>query len=128
MSSRVRWGRSARPSAEWSAAGRLRRLRLDELPNLVNVLCGEMSLVGPRPERPELVRVLARDIPFYRTRLIVRPGLTGWAQVNHPYGDSVADAAQKLEYDLYYLKHRSMMFDLRILIRTIGTVFRFGGR
>lgn len=122
---------------QWSRAGDpritrigrlLRRLRLDELPNFVNVLRGEMSLVGPRPERPELVRVLARDIPFYRTRLIVRPGLTGWAQVNHPYGDSVEDAVQKLEYDLFYLKHRSMLFDLRILLRTVGTVFRFGGR
>jgi exopolysaccharide biosynthesis polyprenyl glycosylphosphotransferase len=122
---------------QWSLAGDsrvtragriLRRLRLDELPNLVNVLRGDMSLVGPRPERPELVRLLARDIPFYRTRLIVRPGLTGWAQVNHPYGDSVEDAAQKLEYDLYYLKHRSMLFDLRILLRTAGTVFRLGGR
>ena len=106
----------------------LRKLRVDELPNLVNVLRGEMSLVGPRPERPELVADLARDIPFYRTRLIVRPGLTGWAQVNHPYGDSVADAVEKLEYDLYYLKHRSMLFDVQILLRTVGTVFRFEGR
>ncbi len=122
---------------KWSKAGDtritrvgrlLRKLRLDELPNLVNVLRGEMSLVGPRPERPELVVMLARDIPFYRTRLIVRPGLTGWAQVNYRYGDSVEDAVQKLEYDLYYLKHRSMLFDLRILLRTAGTVFRLGGR
>jgi lipopolysaccharide/colanic/teichoic acid biosynthesis glycosyltransferase len=121
----------------WSGAGDprvtrvgriLRKLRLDELPNLLSVLRGEMSLVGPRPERPELVRVLARDIPFYRTRLILRPGLTGWAQVNHPYGDSVADAVEKLEYDLYYLKHRSMPFDLRILAGTVGTVLRFEGR
>ena len=122
---------------KWSTAGDpritrtgrlLRKLRLDELPNLVNVLRGEMSLVGPRPERPEIVRLLVHDIPFYRSRLIVRPGLTGWAQVNHPYGDSVDDAVQKLEYDLYYLKHRSMLFDLRILLRTAGTVLRLGGR
>jgi lipopolysaccharide/colanic/teichoic acid biosynthesis glycosyltransferase len=122
---------------KWSTAGDpritrtgrlLRKLRLDELPNLVNVLRGEMSLVGPRPERPEIVRLLVREIPFYRSRLIVRPGLTGWAQVNHPYGDSVEDAVQKLEYDLYYLKHRSMLFDLRILLRTAGTVLRLGGR
>jgi exopolysaccharide biosynthesis polyprenyl glycosylphosphotransferase len=106
----------------------LRRLRLDELPNLVNVLKGEMSLVGPRPERPELVAILERDVPFYRTRLLVRPGLTGWAQVNRPYGDSVSDALEKLEYDLYYLKHRSLMLDVRILLRTIGTVLRFEGR
>jgi exopolysaccharide biosynthesis polyprenyl glycosylphosphotransferase len=106
----------------------LRRLRLDELPNVVNVLRGEMSLVGPRPERPELVALLERQIPFYRTRLIVRPGITGWAQVNRPYGDSVHDAVEKLEYDLYYLKHRSLLFDLRILVRTVGTVMRFEGR
>lgn len=122
-----RWSTAGDPRV--TRVGRfLRRSRLDELPNLVSVLRGEMSLVGPRPERPEIVRLLAQDIPFYRTRLLVRPGLTGWAQVNHPYGDSVADAVQKLEYDLYYLKHRSMLFDLRILLRTAGTVLRFGGQ
>ena len=106
----------------------LRKLRFDELPNFINVLRGEMSLVGPRPERPEIIRVLERQVPFYRTRLIVRPGLTGWAQVNHHYGDSIEDAVEKLEYDLYYLKHRSLLFDLQILLRTTGTVFRFEGR
>jgi exopolysaccharide biosynthesis polyprenyl glycosylphosphotransferase len=122
---------------QWSAAGDpritrvgrvLRRIRFDELPNLLSVLRGDMSLVGPRPERPELVRVLEGQVPFYRTRLIARPGLTGWAQVNHPYGDSVQDASDKLEYDLYYLKHRSLLFDLRILLRTVATVLRFEGR
>ena len=106
----------------------LRRTRLDELPNFLNVLRGEMSLVGPRPERPEFVADLEHQIPFYRMRLVVRPGLTGWAQINYPYGDSVADAAAKLEYDLYYLKHRSLLFDLWILLRTVGTVVRFEGR
>lgn len=105
----------------------LRRSRLDELPQFLHVLRGEMSLVGPRPERPEFVAMLADRIPFYRTRLIVRPGLTGWAQVNHPYGDSVEDARIKLEYDLYYLKHRSMLFDFVILARTFGTVARLKG-
>jgi exopolysaccharide biosynthesis polyprenyl glycosylphosphotransferase len=122
---------------QWSVAGDrrvtrvgrlLRQLRLDELPNLVNVLRGDMSLVGPRPERPELVRLLSLEIPFYKTRQLLRPGVTGWAQVNQPYGDSVAGAIAKLEYDLYYLKHRSMMLDLRILLRTIGSVLRFEGR
>lgn len=110
-------------------AGRfLRRTRLDELPNVLNVLRGEMSLVGPRPERPEFVSQLEREVPFFRTRLLVRPGLTGWAQVNSPYGDSVRGASEKLEYDLYYLKHRSLFFDLWILVRTIGTVVALRGR
>ena len=80
-----------------------------------------MSLIGPRPERPEFVSLLERQVPFYRSRLIVRPGLTGWAQVNSSYGDSVDGAVEKLEYDLYYLKHRSFLFDLLILARTVGT-------
>ena len=105
----------------------LRRTRLDELPQAINVLRGEMSLVGPRPERPEFVEFLERQVPFYRTRLIVKPGVTGWAQVNHPYGDSVEDARAKLEYDLYYIKHRSILFDLRIVLRTVGTVISFQG-
>ena len=106
----------------------LRRTRLDELPNVVNVLRNEMSLVGPRPERPEFVTQLEREIPFYRARLLSRPGLIGWAQVNSPYGDSVEGALEKLEYDLYYLKHRSLVFDLSILVRTIGTVVGLKGR
>ena len=106
----------------------LRRTRLDELPNVVNVLGGEMSLVGPRPERPEFVAQLEHEVPFYRTRLLVRPGLTGWAQVNYPYGDSVQGALEKLEYDLYYVKHRSLFVDLWILVRTVGTVVALRGR
>ena len=106
----------------------LRRTRIDELPNLINGLRGEMSLVGPRPERPEFLAELEHQIPFYRTRLLARPGITGWAQVNHPYGDSVRGAREKLEYDLYYVKHRSLAFDLWILMRTIGTVMKLRGR
>ena len=106
----------------------LRRTRLDELPNLLNVLRGEMSLVGPRPERPELVAVLEQYVPFYRTRLMARPGLTGWAQVNRPYGDTIAGASEKLEYDFYYLKHRTAAFDAWILLRTVGTVLGLRGR
>jgi len=106
----------------------LRLTRFDELPNFLNILRGEMSLVGPRPERPEFVQELERTIPFYRSRLIARPGLTGWAQINCPYGDSVAAAHLKLEYDLYYLKHRSILLDLYIIARTIGTVLTFRGR
>ena len=106
----------------------LRRSRLDEIPQFLNVLKGDMSLVGPRPERPEFVAELEQTIPFYRTRLMVRPGLTGWAQVNYRYGDSVTDAALKLEYDLYYIKHRSLLFDLAILVRTVKTILTFRGR
>jgi exopolysaccharide biosynthesis polyprenyl glycosylphosphotransferase len=112
-----------------TAVGRfLRRTRLDEFPQFINVLQGHMSLVGPRPERPEFVSELEQTIPFYRTRLMVRPGLTGWAQVNYRYGDSVTDSAVKLEYDLYYIKHRSFVFDFLIALRTIKTIVTFSGR
>jgi exopolysaccharide biosynthesis polyprenyl glycosylphosphotransferase len=105
----------------------LRRTRLDELPQFANILRGEMSLVGPRPERLEFIGRLQEAIPFYRARLMVPPGLTGWAQVNLPYGDSVEAARAKLEYDLYYVKHRSVTFDLAIVVRTLGIVARLGG-
>jgi lipopolysaccharide/colanic/teichoic acid biosynthesis glycosyltransferase len=82
----------------------------------------------PRPERPEFVELLEQQVPLYRARLAVTPGLTGWAQVNHEYGDSVEDAAAKLEYDLYYIKHQSLQFDLAILLRTIATILRLRGR
>ena len=100
----------------------LRRLRLDELPQFVNVLRGEMSIVGPRPERPEFVATLAEHIPFYRQRLCVRPGITGWAQINHKYGDTIEEAARKLEYDLYYIKNLSPALDLYVVLNTLKTV------
>ncbi len=106
----------------------LRRTHIDELPNLWQVLRGEMSLVGPRPERPEFVESLEQEIPWYRARLIVQPGLTGWAQVNQGYGDSVAASLVKLEYDLYYIRHRSVWFDLAILLRTVWRMAGFKGR
>lgn len=122
-----RWASADDPRA--TRVGRwLRRSRLDELPQVLNILRGEMSIVGPRPERPEFVTELEREVPFYRARLMVRPGLTGWAQVNQRYGGSMDDAARKLEYDLYYIKHRSFLFDAWIVLRTVGTVFRMGGR
>jgi sugar transferase (PEP-CTERM system associated) len=100
----------------------LRRTRFDELPQLWNVLVGEMSLVGPRPERPEFVRQLTGEIPFYGQRHVVRPGLTGWAQVRYTYGASTEDALQKLQYDLYYIKNMSAALDVFILLGTIKTV------
>lgn len=106
----------------------LRKTRLDEIPQLWNILKGEMSFVGPRPERPEFVVELAKTIPFYRERMLVKPGLTGWAQINFPYGASAADAAAKLQYDLYYIKNRSLVLDLAIILRTIKTVLSAIGR
>ncbi len=106
----------------------LRRLHLDELPQAVNILRGEMSVVGPRPERPEIVVELEALIPFYRVRLGVQPGVAGWAQVRFGYADSVEGALVKLRYDLYYIKHRSVLLDAQILIRTLGYVLRGGGR
>jgi lipopolysaccharide/colanic/teichoic acid biosynthesis glycosyltransferase len=102
--------------------GFLRRTRLDELPQLFNVLAGDMSLVGPRPERPVFVEDLSRQIPYYNQRHIVKPGLTGWAQINYPYGNTVEDAVQKLQYELFYIKNFSVLFDLSILATTIRTV------
>jgi exopolysaccharide biosynthesis polyprenyl glycosylphosphotransferase len=106
----------------------LRKVRLDELPQFWNVLRGEMSLVGPRAERPELVAEFQKQIPFYRARLLVKPGLSGWAQINYGYVASVTETAVKLEYDLYYIKHRTFGMDFQIILRTIGTVFRRTGR
>jgi sugar transferase (PEP-CTERM system associated) len=100
----------------------LRRTRLDEVPQLYNVLKGEMSLVGPRPERPEFIEELARELPLYRERHMVKAGLTGWAQVNYPYGASLDDARSKLSYDLYYVKNFSVLFDLLILLQTLRVV------
>ena len=102
-------------------------MRLDELPQLINVLRGDMSLIGPRPERPELEEELEARIPHYRKRHWMRPGLSGWAQVCAPYASSVEDVELKLSYDLYYLKNFSIWLDLLILFRTIKTVLKGGG-
>lgn len=106
----------------------LRKTRLDELPQFWNVLRGEMSLVGPRAERPELVAEYQKQVPFYRARLLVKPGLGGWAQINYGYVASVTETAVKIEYDLYYIKHRTLAMDFQIILRTIGTVLRRTGR
>ena len=123
--------------AVWSQAGDpritrvgrfLRRSRLDELPQILNVLRGEMSMVGPRPERPRFVGQLAQELPVYRARHAVLPGITGWAQIRYHYGSSVEDSRVKLEYDLYYVKHASLYLDLLILLRTVPTMLQFRGR
>ena len=106
----------------------LRKSRLDELPQFWNVLRGDMSLVGPRAEIPELVGEYQKQIPFYRARLLVKPGLTGWAQINYGYVASVTETGVKLEYDLFYIKHRTISMDVQIILRTIGTVVRRTGR
>jgi lipopolysaccharide/colanic/teichoic acid biosynthesis glycosyltransferase len=100
----------------------LRRTRIDELPQILNVLKGEMSFVGPRPERPYFVDHLAEQVPFYPERHRVRPGITGWAQINYPYGASIEDARAKLSYDLYYIKNFSFLFDLLIILSTAEVV------
>jgi len=105
----------------------MRKTRLDELPQIFNVLRGDMSFIGPRPERPEHVARLQQKIPFYRTRHIIRPGITGWAQVQYQYGSTDEDAMAKLQYDLYYIRHQSLALDLNILIRTIGKMLRLSG-
>ena len=133
--------RSMRPDAEASGAcwaaqrdprvtrvgAFIRAHRIDEPPQLVNVLRGEMSLIGPRPERPVFVEQLVQVIPDFAVRTRVLPGLTGWAQVNYPYGASVEDARVKLGYDLFYIRNRSLALDLRILLRTVGVVLRRSG-
>jgi exopolysaccharide biosynthesis polyprenyl glycosylphosphotransferase len=108
--------------------GFLRKSRIDELPQLWNIIRGDMSIVGPRPERPEFNRQLAEQIPWYDLRHLAKPGLTGWAQVRYPYGASVEDSLAKLEYEVYYLKHASLWFDLRICLRTVAVVLGFLGR
>jgi sugar transferase (PEP-CTERM system associated) len=121
----------ARTGAVWASkddprvtpVGRwLRKMRLDELPQLFNVVKGDMCVVGPRPERPEFVEMLEKKIPYYRQRLCVKPGVTGWAQINHKYGDTIEDTITKLEYDLYYIKNTATSLDLFIIFHTIKTV------
>lgn len=105
----------------------LRRTRLDELPQLLNILRGDMSIVGPRPERPEFVEKHQQEIPYYRTRFMVSPGLTGWAQIHYPYGNTDEDAEVKLQYDFYYIRYWSIWLDLYTMFRTISVVLRFQG-
>lgn len=122
----ARWAQAG--DARVTRVGRFMRLtRIDELPQLWNVLAGEMTLVGPRPERPEFTAMLEREIPHYAKRYTVKPGLTGWAQVRFHYTSTVEDTARKLEYDLYYLKHASLALDLRILVETVRVVLRKSG-
>lgn len=117
---------SAKDPRAFPGGNFLRQYRIDEIPQLWNVLRGEMSFVGPRPERPEFVTILAKEIPYFQERLLVQPGITGWAQVNYPYGASVADARHKLEYDLYYAKNMSVFLDIFILLDTVRIILRGG--
>ena len=132
--------RSMRPghsTGEWTSAdddritrfGRMLRLsHLDELPQVINILKGDLSVVGPRPEQPQYVELLNDKIPFYQLRHLVRPGLTGWAQINYPYGSDERDALEKLQYEFWYLRHQSLLLDLRIIARTVRHVLGFKGR
>lgn len=111
------------PLGKW-----MRRAHIDEIPQVINVLHGEMSIVGPRPERPQFVGEISRALPIYRARHAVRPGITGWAQIHYPYGDSVEDARIKLEYDLYYIQHANLGLDLLIMLQTFPTMLLFKGQ
>ena len=106
----------------------MRKTRIDEIPQFINILNGDMAVIGPRPERPYFVKEIAEIMPFYETRHVVKPGLTGWAQVNYSYGESIEDSLIKLQYDLYYIKHRSVFLDLNITIKTISTVLFYRGQ
>jgi len=106
----------------------MRKTRLDEFPQFINILKGDMAIIGPRPERPIFVKEIAELMPFYETRHVVKPGLTGWAQVNYAYGDSIEDSLVKLQYDLYYIKHRSIFLDINIIIKTFSTVLFYRGQ
>ena len=106
----------------------MRKTRIDELPQFINVLKGDMGVIGPRPERPEIVKQIASKMSFYDTRHIIKPGLTGWAQVNYSYGENIEDSLIKLQYDLYYIKHRSFYLDLNITLKTITTVLFYRGQ
>jgi exopolysaccharide biosynthesis polyprenyl glycosylphosphotransferase len=106
----------------------MRKSRIDEFPQFINILKGDMAVIGPRPERPFFVKEIAEVMPFYETRHIIKPGLTGWAQVNYSYGDTISDSLIKLQYDLYYIKHRSVFLDLSIAFKTITTVLFYRGQ
>jgi exopolysaccharide biosynthesis polyprenyl glycosylphosphotransferase len=106
----------------------MRKYRIDEIPQLLNILRGEMSFVGPRPERPEFMDVLSKEVPFFMERTMLLPGLTGWAQVNYPYGSNVEDAARKMEFDIYYMKHMSLVLDVFIMLDTLRTVLGGGAQ
>ncbi|RMD66512.1 hypothetical protein D6833_01380, partial [Candidatus Parcubacteria bacterium] len=99
------------------------RTHLDELPQLLNVIKGEIGFVGPRPERPEFTALLEKEVPFYQMRHLIAPGITGWAQIRYPYGSSVKDAYEKLQYDLFYLKNRSLVLDCAIILKTLKSLF-----
>lgn len=106
----------------------LRKTRIDEIPQFYNILKGEMAVIGPRPERPVFVNEIAEVMPFYETRHVVKPGLTGWAQVNYSYGETIEDSLIKLQYDLYYIKHRSIFLDINIIVKTVSTVLFYRGQ
>ena len=106
----------------------MRKSRMDEIPQFINILKGDMAVIGPRPERPVFVNEIAEVMPFYETRHVIKPGLTGWAQVNYSYGETIDDSLIKLQYDLYYIKHRSIFLDVNIIFKTLSTVLLYRGQ
>ena len=121
------WAKAGDPRV--TKIGRLlRKTRMDEIPQLLNVLKGDMSFIGPRPERPEFVKQLQEIIPFYNERHLIKPGLTGWAQINFQYGASAGDALKKLQYDLFYIKNRALPLDIGIFLKTINIIITGRGQ
>jgi lipopolysaccharide/colanic/teichoic acid biosynthesis glycosyltransferase len=106
----------------------LRKSHLDELPQFINVIRGDISLVGPRAERPSIIEKFSKEVPFYRARLFVKPGATGWAQINYQYASNAEETTVKLEHDLYYIMHRSIFLDVMVLIRTVGAMIGLHGQ
>ena len=112
-----------------TSVGKILRLtRLDEIPQFINILKGEMSIIGPRPERPEFVTQLTEKMPYYSLRHLIKPGLTGWAQIHNAYYGTIEENLRKLEYDLFYIKNRGLTLDVSIILRTINTILRLAGR
>ena len=101
----------------------IRKLHIDEIPQMINILKGDISLVGPRPERPEFVALLEKEIPYYLFRHVIRPGFTGWAQIKYQYANTIDDSKEKFEYDLYYIKNKNFFLDLGIILRTMQIIF-----
>ena len=120
---------AADKDARITSVGKILRLtRLDEIPQFINILKSEMSVIGPRPERPEFVDQLTEKMPYYSLRHLIKPGLTGWAQINNVYYGTIEENLQKLEYDLFYIKNRNFTLDVSIILRTINTILRLAGR
>ena len=119
----AKWSSGANDARVTTVGKLLRKTHIDEIPQMINILKGDIALVGPRPERPEFVEVLEKEIPYYSFRHIIKPGFTGWAQIKYRYANTTESSREKFEYDLYYIKNRNIFIDIGIIIRTIQIIF-----